>query len=59
MQEHLFRHFCSKRHEGFLKDASVALIEKTNSSDPKKRKNSWMRALRTLTPDGINVENTV
>ena len=37
MQEHLYRHFSSLGHRGFLNDVSVTLIDKTDESDPKKR----------------------
>ena len=58
MQEHLF--WYSEGHEGFLKDVSITLIDKIDdASDYKKRENYWMRTLRTLVPDGLNVEDTV
>ena len=37
MQEYFFWHFYSEGHEGFPKDLSVTLINKTYASDPKKR----------------------
>ena len=37
MQEHLYRHFSSPGHRGFLNDVSVTLIDKMDGSDPKKR----------------------
>ena len=38
MQEHLYRHFGSPGgHTGLLKNVSLALISKTDRSDPKKR----------------------
>ena len=58
MQEDLFQHFYSKRNEGFLRDASITLVGKTDPSDPKKRENYWMRTLRNLAPDGLNVEDS-
>ena len=36
MQEHLFRHFSSPGHNGFLTDISVTFIGKTDPSDPLK-----------------------
>ena len=39
MQEHLFRHFSSPGHNGFLNDVSVTFIDKTDPSDPLKREN--------------------
>ena len=59
MQEHLFQHFDSEGQEDFLKDLSVTLIDKTDASDPNKRENYWMRTLRTLAPNGLNVEDSV
>ena len=59
LQEHLFRHFHCERHKGFRKDVSITLIDKTDASDPKKRENYWVRVLRTLTPDGINGEDSI
>ena len=38
MQDHLYRHFSSPGHRGFLNDVSVPLIDKTDGSDTKKRK---------------------
>ena len=37
LEEHLYRHFSSLGHRGFLNDLSATLIDKTNGSDPKKR----------------------
>ena len=37
MQEHLYRHFSSPGHRGFLNSVPVTLIDKTDGSDPKKR----------------------
>ena len=59
LQEHLLRHFYNKGHEGFLQDLSITLIDKTDACYPKKRENYWMRTLKTLAPDGLNVEDSV
>ena len=59
MQEHLFEHFYSEGHNGFLEDVSVTLIDKTDGRDPKKREFYWMRTLKTLAPDGLNIEDCV
>ena len=37
MQEHLYRHFSSPGHMGFLNDVSGKLIDKMVGSDSKKR----------------------
>ena len=39
MQEHFFGHFESKGHRGFLANASITLIDKTDGKDPKRREN--------------------
>ena len=55
MQEHLYRHFSSPGHRGFLNDVSVTLIDKTDGSDPKKREDYWMKTLKTMAPYGLNI----
>ena len=35
----------------------VRLIDKTQGSDPTKREHYWMRTLKTLYPDGLNIES--
>ena len=57
MQEYLYSHFESKRHNGFLEDVSITLIDKTDGSDPTKRDSFWMHTLKTLAPHGLNDEN--
>ena len=37
MQQHLFNHFCTSGHAGFLDDFSVTFIDKTDPSDPLKK----------------------
>ena len=37
MQEYLHKHFWSECHKGFLIEASVTCIEKTDRKDPKKK----------------------
>ena len=38
MQEHIFEHFNSEAHTGFLENASVTFIDKTDSKILKKEK---------------------
>ena len=59
MQEHLYRHFSSPGHRGFLNDVSVTLIDKTDGSDPKKREDYWMKTLKTMAPYGLNIVDSV
>ena len=56
MQENLFEHFYSDGHNGFLEDDAITLIDKTDDRDPKNRENYWMRTLKTLAPEGLNIE---
>ena len=37
MQEHLYKHFWSKGHKGFLNETSATITDKTDGKDPKKR----------------------
>ena len=38
MQEHSYRHFQTEGHKGFLNEASVTFIDKTDGKGPKKEK---------------------
>ena len=58
-QEHLFEHFKSEGHSGFLGNVSITLIDKTDGKDPKRRENYWMRTLKTYAPFGLNIEDSV
>ena len=51
--KYLQSHFSQPDH----KDLEVRLIDKTESSDPTKREFYWMRTLKTLYPDGLNIES--
>ena len=59
MQQHLFRHFSSMGHSGFLNDISITLIGNTDGKNPKKREDYWRRTLKTYLPFGLSVENSV
>ena len=54
-QEHIFEHFNSPGHNGFLEDVSIILIDKTDPSDPEKREDYWIQTLKTAAPWGLNV----
>ena len=49
--------FLQSDHQGFLKDVEFRLIDKTQTSDPTKREFYWMRTLRTLYLDVLNIES--
>ena len=53
----LQRQFLQDDHKGFLKDVEVTLIDKTQGSDPTKLEYYWMKTLKTLFPDGLNIES--
>ena len=59
MQEYLYSHFESEGHNGFLEDVSIALIDKTDGSDPTKRETFWIHTLNTLATYGLNVEDGI
>ena len=56
-QKFLQSHFLPRDHQGFLKYVEVQLIDKTQASNPTNREFYWMRTLRTLYPDGLNIES--
>ena len=58
-QEHLFRHFHSGEHTGFLENVKITLIDKTDGQNPKKREDYWRRTLKTYALFGLNVEDSV
>ena len=59
MQEHLFEHFNEERHHGFLEDVSITLIDKIDPSEPLKREKYCKSVLKTMTPLGLNIEDSV
>ena len=59
MQEHLFKHFSSPGHNGFLNDVLITFIDKTDPSDPLKREDYWRRTLKTMVLFGLNIEDSV
>ena len=50
----LFYHFHAEEHNGFLRDCSMTLIDKTDSSDSKRRKENWLTVIKTVVPYGLN-----
>ena len=56
-QRFLQNNFLQDDHHGFLEDAEATLIDKTQASDTTKREYYWMRTLKTLYPDGLNLES--
>ena len=56
-QQFFKNHFLQDDHHGFLEDVEVTLIDKTQASYPTKGEYRWMRTLKTLYPDGLNLES--
>ena len=56
-QKFLQSYFLQCDHQGFLKYVEVRLIDKTQISDLTKGEFYWMGTLRTLYPDGLNIES--
>ena len=54
--QHLFEHFSSEGHNSFLDDVSIILTDK-DTKDPNKREHYWRHTLKTMAPQGLNVED--
>ena len=59
MKAHLLKHFDSEDYDGFLENASITLIDKTDGRDPKKKEDYWKRTLKTYTHCEFNGEDSV
>ena len=59
MLQHLYEHFCSSNHNGFISDVSVTFIDKTDPSDPLKKEGYWRSNLKTMASFGLNIEESV
>ena len=46
-------------HKGFLNEASVTFIDKTDGKDLKKTERHWMQTLKTVEPHGLNIADSV
>ena len=58
-QTFLHNHFLSEGHSGLLEECEIIFIDKTRPTDPTKREDFWRRKLKTLYPDGLNVEENI
>ena len=59
MQEHIFEHFNSEGHTGFLENVSVTIIDKTDSQNLEKRENYCIHTLKAIVPWGLNILSSV
>ena len=53
------KHFQTEGHKGFLNEASVTLIDKTDGKDLKKRESHWMRTLKIMKPYRLYIADSV
>ena len=58
MQQHLFNHLCASGHSGFLGDALLVFIDKTDPSDHLKKEGYWSSMLK-MTPFKFNIEESI
>ena len=58
VQEHIFEHFNSEGHTGFLENVSVTFLDKTDSQNPEKRENYWIHTLKIMVPWRLNIINS-
>ena len=49
--------FLDGDHKGFPEGVEVRLIDKTQGSDPTKGEHYWITTLKTLYPDGLNIDS--
>ena len=56
MQQHLREHFSNEGHHSFSDDLSVTLINKTVLPNLLKQENYWRNTVKTVTPEGLNIE---
>ena len=49
-------HFLSHDHNGLINDIEIIFIDKTDPSDPTRREEFWRAKLKTLAPNGLNIE---
>ena len=54
-QNYFHQHFLSDSHNGLMNVCEIILIDKTDCSDPTRRKFFWMRVLKTIVPLGLNI----
>ena len=55
-QEHIFKHFNSPGHGGFLENVLTIFIDKTDTSKHKKQENYRVHRLKTMVPWRLNVK---
>ena len=52
-------HFLSDDHNGMVEDCKICFIDKTDSSNPARRKYFLIARLRTISLEGLNFQENV
>ena len=55
-QKYFHEHFLSHDHNGIINDIEIIFSDKTDPSDPTMREEFWRAKLKTLAPNGLNIE---
>lgn len=58
-QAYLHAQYLSEGHSGIETDGEITLIDKNDGASPLRREQFWMYQLKTLHPDGLNMEEGV
>ena len=56
IQNYFHQHFLSDGHNGSMNGWEIIFIDRTDSSDPTRKKFVWMRVRKTMAPFGLNVD---
>ena len=59
MQKEVHAHFRLPGHTSLENDVRIIFIDKTDSMFPKKREKFWISKLKTMSPEGFNVSETM
>ena len=57
MQQHIFEHFSSEGHCSFVDEMKITFIDRTDANDPNQREHYWRHTLKTMAPNGLNIED--
>lgn len=58
-QENVKNHFTHKNHDGFISEASITFIDKTDHSDPSKREQYQILTLKNIVKHGLIISESV
>ena len=58
-QQEVHAHFKLPGHTSLQNDVEIIFIDKTDSTFPKRRETFWIDILCTMSPDGLNISETM